>query len=74
MMVLLLMFGGALVNGLLVPLGWVDVVAAVVILLVVRPWRGLSASLVTRPPYRSGSRCRSSASGGLERFTTWPTA
>jgi NhaP-type Na+/H+ or K+/H+ antiporter len=41
MMVLLLMFGGALVNGLLMPLGWVDVAAAVVILLVVRPIAGL---------------------------------
>jgi NhaP-type Na+/H+ or K+/H+ antiporter len=41
MMVLLLMFGGALVNGLLVPLGWVDVAAAVVILLFVRPIAGL---------------------------------
>jgi sodium/hydrogen antiporter len=41
MMVLLLLFGGALVSGLLAPLIWVDIVAAVVILLVVRPVTGL---------------------------------
>jgi NhaP-type Na+/H+ or K+/H+ antiporter len=42
MMVLLLMFGGALVSGLFVPLGWRDLVAAVAILLVVRPLAGLA--------------------------------
>ncbi|MDB5662473.1 MAG: sodium:proton antiporter [Sphingomonas bacterium] len=41
MMVLLLLFGGALVSGLLAPLAWVDVIAAIVILLVVRPATGL---------------------------------
>jgi NhaP-type Na+/H+ or K+/H+ antiporter len=41
MMVLLLLFGGALVSGLLAPLGWIDVGAALVILLVVRPLTGL---------------------------------
>ncbi|HEV7416797.1 MAG TPA: cation:proton antiporter [Tianweitania sediminis] len=41
MMILLLMFGGALVKGLLAPLTWVDIVSAVVILLVVRPVTGL---------------------------------
>lgn len=41
MMVLLLLFGGALVSGLLGPLQWIDVAAAVVILLVVRPVTGL---------------------------------
>lgn len=41
MMVLLLLFGGALVSGLLAPLHWIDVVAALVILLVVRPVTGL---------------------------------
>ncbi|MET0258513.1 MAG: cation:proton antiporter, partial [Methylobacterium sp.] len=41
MMVLLLVFGGALVSGLLAPLRWIDVGAAVVILLVVRPLTGL---------------------------------
>lgn len=41
MMVLLLLFGGALVSGLLAPLGWIDVATALVILLVVRPVTGL---------------------------------
>ena len=41
MMVLLLLFGGALVNGLLTPLTWTDAAIAVVILLVVRPVTGL---------------------------------
>ena len=41
MMVLLLMFGGALVSGLLAPLAWIDVFVAVAILLVVRPAAGL---------------------------------
>jgi NhaP-type Na+/H+ or K+/H+ antiporter len=43
MMVLLLLFGGALVSGLLSSLRWPDVVAAVFILLVVRPLAGLIA-------------------------------
>lgn len=41
MMVLLLMFGGALVSGLLAPLQWIDVFGAIVILLVIRPLAGL---------------------------------
>jgi sodium/hydrogen antiporter len=44
MMVLLLMFGGALMSGLLAALQWIDVFAALVILLVIRPvagWIGL---------------------------------
>lgn len=41
MMVLLLLFGGALVSGLLAPLVWIDVATALVILLVVRPVSGL---------------------------------
>lgn len=41
MMVLLLLFGGALVSGLLAPLTWTDVFAAIVILLVVRPVTGM---------------------------------
>jgi NhaP-type Na+/H+ or K+/H+ antiporter len=41
MMVLLLLFGGALVSGLLAPLTWTDALAAVVILLVVRPVTGM---------------------------------
>lgn len=41
MMALLLLFGGALVSGLLAPLQWIDVAAAFAILLVVRPIAGL---------------------------------
>lgn len=41
MMMLLVLFGGALVNGLLAPLTWTDALAAVVILLIVRPVTGL---------------------------------
>lgn len=44
MMILLILFGGALVTGLLASVTWVDAVAAAVILLVVRPitgWIGL---------------------------------
>lgn len=41
MMVLLLLFGGALVSGLLAGLTWVDVVIALVVLLVIRPLAGL---------------------------------
>jgi NhaP-type Na+/H+ or K+/H+ antiporter len=43
MMVLLLLFGGALVSGLLRPLQWIDVAAAATILLVVRPMGGMIA-------------------------------
>lgn len=41
MMVLLLFFGGAMINGLLSPLQPMDVAAALVILLVIRPLTGL---------------------------------
>ena len=41
MMVLLLLFGGALVSGLLAPVSWIDVAVALVILLVIRPLTGL---------------------------------
>jgi NhaP-type Na+/H+ or K+/H+ antiporter len=44
MMVLLILFGGALVNGLLAPVTWTDAAVALVILLIVRPvtgWLGL---------------------------------
>lgn len=44
MMVVLLLFGGALVSGVLAPIGWVEVAFALVVLLVVRPltgWLGL---------------------------------
>lgn len=40
-MALLILFGGAVVSGLLEPLAWTDVAAALVILLVVRPLAGL---------------------------------
>lgn len=41
MMAGLLLFGGALVSGLLAPLGWIEALAAGIILLVVRPVAGL---------------------------------
>lgn len=41
MMVGLILFGGALVSGLLAPLGWIEACAAAVILLVIRPAAGL---------------------------------
>lgn len=41
MMILLLLFGGALVSGLLTPLTWIDLGLALAILLVVRPIAGL---------------------------------
>jgi len=41
MMIVLVLFGGALVSGLLAPLRLVDIAAAVVILLVIRPLAGL---------------------------------
>jgi NhaP-type Na+/H+ or K+/H+ antiporter len=41
MMVGLLLFGGALVSGLLAPLGWMEALVAGIILLVVRPVTGL---------------------------------
>ena len=40
MMVLLILFGGALVSGLLASVGWIEALAAVIILLVVRPLTG----------------------------------
>jgi NhaP-type Na+/H+ or K+/H+ antiporter len=41
MMVLLILFGGALIDGLLAPLGWVEVIAAAAIILLVRPVMGM---------------------------------
>lgn len=41
MMVLLILFGGALVSGLLSPLTWIDVGLALAVLLIVRPAAGL---------------------------------
>lgn len=45
MMVFLIFFGGALVRGLLAPLGWSDVAAAGLILLLIRPLAGWIALL-----------------------------
>lgn len=42
MMVLLLLFGGALVSGLLSPVTWADIGAALIILLIIRPLAGLT--------------------------------
>lgn len=42
MMVLLLLFGGAMASGLLAPLTWIDVGLALAILLLVRPFAGLA--------------------------------
>ncbi|RYY05941.1 MAG: sodium:proton antiporter, partial [Alphaproteobacteria bacterium] len=41
MMVLLLLFGGALVSGLLRSVGWVEIGVALIILLVIRPLTGM---------------------------------
>lgn len=41
MMVLLLLFGGALVSGLLSSVGWIEIAIAALILLVIRPLTGL---------------------------------
>lgn len=43
MMIVLILFGGALIGGLLQPVRWSDVVAALAILLVVRPATGMIA-------------------------------
>jgi NhaP-type Na+/H+ or K+/H+ antiporter len=43
MMVLLILFGGAIVDGLLSPLGWQDWLVAIVIILVIRPVTGMIA-------------------------------
>jgi NhaP-type Na+/H+ or K+/H+ antiporter len=41
MMVLLILFGGALVSGILQPIRWTDAVAAAAIILIVRPAAGM---------------------------------
>jgi NhaP-type Na+/H+ or K+/H+ antiporter len=48
MMLLLLAFGGAIVNGLLAGVSWVEIVAVLVILLVIRPVTGLIGLLGVR--------------------------
>lgn len=52
MMVLLLLFGGALVSGVLSPLGWSDVFLALAILLIVRPLAGLIGMIGFQAPMR----------------------
>ncbi|MDX6804673.1 sodium:proton antiporter [Terrihabitans rhizophilus] len=51
MMVLLLLFGGAMVSGILAPLTWLDVGAALVILLAVRPLAGLVGLIGFKAPW-----------------------
>ncbi len=48
MMAGLLLFGGALVSGLLAPLGWMEVLVAILVLLVVRPAAGMIGLLGSR--------------------------
>lgn len=50
MMAGLLLFGGALVSGLLAPIGWTELIVALVILLVVRPVAGLVGLLGWKAP------------------------
>ena len=52
MMVVLILFGGALVSGLLASLQWVDLMAAIAIILLVRPAAGL-VGLIGLPAERS---------------------
>ncbi len=52
MMVVLLLFGGALVSGLLVPLQAIDVAAALVIVLVIRPLAGMLGLSGASIPFR----------------------
>lgn len=51
MMVLLLLFGGAIVSGLFATVTWIDIVVALVILLVIRPVTGL-IGLIGHPAAR----------------------
>lgn len=52
MMLLLVLFGGALANGLLVSLTWIDVGVALAVLLIVRPAAGLIALTGAPQPWR----------------------
>lgn len=52
MMILLVLFGGALVSGLLAPLRVMDVFAAVIILLVIRPIAGAVALIGVKAEWR----------------------
>ncbi len=51
MLVLLILFGGALVGGLLASIGWLDVAAAAAIVLIVRPVAGLASLAGYRAPF-----------------------
>jgi NhaP-type Na+/H+ or K+/H+ antiporter len=55
MMVLLILFGGALVTGLLASVGWVEAIVAIIILLVIRPITGWIA-LIGYPADRGEKR------------------
>jgi NhaP-type Na+/H+ or K+/H+ antiporter len=50
MMVLLILFGGALVSGILQPLRWTDAVAAAAIILIVRPVAGMIGMVGLKAP------------------------
>lgn len=52
MMLLLVLFGGALANGLLASLTWIDIAVALAILLIVRPVAGLLALIGAPQPFR----------------------
>lgn len=52
MMLLLVLFGGALANGLLASLTWIDVAVALVILLIVRPVAGLLSLIGAPQPFK----------------------
>jgi NhaP-type Na+/H+ or K+/H+ antiporter len=52
MVAVLVLFGGALAGGLLTPLGWADVVVALLVLLVVRPVAGWLALIGLAAPAR----------------------
>jgi NhaP-type Na+/H+ or K+/H+ antiporter len=52
MMLLLILFGGALVNGLLAGLTWTDALVGLAVVLVVRPVAGLIAMIGSRQPRR----------------------
>jgi len=52
MMLLLVLFGGALANGLLASLTWTDVLIGLAVVFVVRPLAGLIAMIGSPPPWR----------------------
>jgi NhaP-type Na+/H+ or K+/H+ antiporter len=52
MMLLLMLFGGALANGLLASLTWTDALVGLVVVFVVRPIAGMIAMLGSGQPWR----------------------